>query len=136
MSAVEAFSIATSAFSILLALFAIWVAFQQRKESQQSYENTKDVLAEIEKVLEKTQMLVSENYQNLLTCVTDQQKLLLDSLKPKPTSEEKYTDLVLETAVQRPDKLEAVVAAISKVSQRQQYSVLNREASESNKSDQ
>jgi len=34
MTSVEAFSIGTSAFGICLALLAIWLAFQQRKESQ------------------------------------------------------------------------------------------------------
>lgn len=109
------FSIASSVFSIFLAIFAIWLAFQQRKESQGSYENTLDALNEMKRVTEKTELLVSENFQNLLTSVTEQQGKMLESLKPRATAEEKYADLFVKLAGEEPEKLNSVVEAIAKI---------------------
>ena len=92
------FSIIASGVSIFLALFAIWLAFQQRRESSASYEKTKDVLSEITRVMEKTQLLVSDNFQNLLTSVTNQQGQMLESLKPRATQEERTMDLLVGLA--------------------------------------
>lgn len=119
MQVLEAFSLTASAFSVMLALFAIWLAFQQRRESAQNYESTKEVLAEIEKVMEKTELLVSENFQNLPKSITDQQAQMLESLKPRPTRDEKMADLMIRLA-DEPDKLDRVVQSIAKVTAAQQ----------------
>lgn len=119
MDTLEIFSVASSIFSVALAIFAIWFANLQRVESSQNYENTKTVLAEITKVLEKTQLLVSENFQNLLNSVTDQQAKMLDSLKPRPTQEEKMSDLIIKLA-DEPEKLERVGELLVRVSAAQQ----------------
>src|SRR3989304_1261119 len=105
MSDMEAFSIAGSAFSIFLAGFAVWFAFVQRRESQDNYANTKDVLGEITRVSEKTEMLVSENFQRLLGSIVDQQAQMLDSLKPRPTAQDKYADFIMKLAAEDPEKL-------------------------------
>jgi translation initiation factor 2 alpha subunit (eIF-2alpha) len=91
----------------MLALFAIWLAFQQRRESAQNYENTKNVLPEINKVMEKTELLVSENFQNMLKSITDQQGMMLESLKPRTSQEEKMADLIVRLA-DEPEKLDRV----------------------------
>lgn len=120
--ALEAFSIAAATFSIALAMFAIWLASQQRKESQTNYTNTKDALSKIEKVMEKTELLVSENFQNLLKSVTEQQGKMLESFKPRQTAEDKYADLLIKLA-DEPDKLNEVIDAISKMSVARQKQV-------------
>jgi hypothetical protein len=119
MNPLEAFSVAASVFSIGLAIFAIWFSLQQRREAQQNFVLTKDVLNEIEKVMEKTEVLVSENFQNLLKSMTDQQMQMLESLKPKLTAEEKYADLFTKLAQGEPEKLTTVVDAILRVQQAQ-----------------
>lgn len=69
--------------------------------------------------MEKTELLVSDNFQKLLASVTDQQRQLLESLRPRPTQEEKYADLFIHLASQEPEKLDSVVNAIVKVTQAQ-----------------
>lgn len=115
MTTVEVVSIAAALFSITLAIFAIWMSFQQRRESQENYDNTKTVLSEIEKVMEKTEMLVSDNFQNLLKSITDQQNRLVESLAPKPSAQDRYVDLFVKMA-DDPEKLSTMVDVISKIS--------------------
>ena len=117
MNFITILSLTASAFSIALAIFAIWLSFQQRKESQNNYENTKSVLSEVEKAMAKTEMLVSDNFQNLLKSMTEQQNKMLESLKPRPTTEEKYAEMFANLAQDDPDKLNAVADAIARFQQ-------------------
>jgi hypothetical protein len=109
----EIFSISASIVSVVLAIFAVWLAFQQRKESQNAYEKTKDVLSELEKVMKSTELLVSDNFQNLLQSITDQQGQMLDALKPKPNNDDIMTDLIVRLA-DEPDKLAKVTESFAK----------------------
>lgn len=116
MSTAEAFSIAASIVSIALAAFAIWFAVAQRQESQGNYTSTKDVLGEITKVMEKTELLVSQNFQDLLKNMTEQQNKVLESvLAPRPTERERVVDLMIKLASDDPAKLEAVAIALEKI---------------------
>ena len=114
MGSVEIFSVASSIFSVALALFAIWFAVLQRKESQEAYEKTKGVLSELHSVMDKTQLLVSDNFQNLLGSITNQQAQMLEALKPRPTQEAMYAELIVKLASEDPEKLDKVANVISR----------------------
>jgi hypothetical protein len=110
---VAIFSLAASLFSIALAIFAIWLALKQRGESAESYDKTKDVLGQLDSVMKKTETLVSENFQNLLKSITNQQGQMLEALKPRPDNQERITDLLIRLA-DDPEKLDRVVETIQK----------------------
>ena len=76
MSTVEAFSVAASIVSIFLALFAIWFAITQRKESEAAYQQTREVLAKLETVMESAKLTVMESA-----------KLLVSEELPEPAQE-------------------------------------------------
>jgi hypothetical protein len=107
---------AASLFSMMLAIFAIWLAFQQRRESQANYEKTKDVLGEVRQMMQKTELLVSENFQNLLSSITEQQTRMLEAMKPKKTSDELLFELATS---ENPQKLDSVVNAIIRIQEAQ-----------------
>lgn len=86
-----------------MAIFAIWLSLNQRKESQSAYDKTKNVLAELEKVI--------NNFQNLLKSITDQQGQLLGAMKPKPNNEDIMIDLIVKIA-NTPDKLEKIMKIV------------------------
>lgn len=117
MDTINVISIAASLFSIALAIFAIWIARKDREASQLNYEHTKTVMNEIEKVLEKTQILVSDNFQKLLSSAVDQQQRMLNTvLSPKPTTQEKFIDLAFQLLREDVDKFDKLINTIKDIS--------------------
>lgn len=112
MTTAQALSMAASVVSIIIAGFAVWLSLQQRAESQRNYDQTKDVLSDIESVMEKTEQLVSENFQELLQSTVERQRELMKHLEP---TEKKYADLLAHLAKEDPDKLDQLVDAIIKI---------------------
>jgi len=118
LSLIEAITFVATGFSIILAVFALWMANQQLRESRANYDSTKALLSKIEKVMEKTELLVSENFQKLLQSMVDQQNKMIEHLKPKITPEE----VIFKLAQEDPEKLDKVAEAVIKISQAQPQS--------------
>lgn len=108
----EVFSIAASLFSVALALFAIWMSDKQRKESEENFRQSKDVFAKLEGVMEKVQLLVSDNFQNLIRSITEQQGKMLESMKPKTPADERYVEQMFEVLRDDPQKSDKLVQGI------------------------
>ncbi len=117
MSIGEIIGLAGSLFSIALAVFVIWLSMTQRKESQSNCEKTKDVLSELDAVMKKTETQVSENFQNLLKSLTEQQNSMIESLRPRPSAEDRYAEIIGKIIDNNPDKLETILDAIPKIQQ-------------------
>jgi hypothetical protein len=113
MTVAEAFSIAASLVSIILAIVAIWFADKQRRESQVNADSARAALAEINTIVGKVETLVSENFQNLLTNTTAQQaKMIEAALTPRLTKDEMVMQLFIKLA-DEPEKLGAMMEIVS-----------------------
>lgn len=86
-------TVVTGVVSVVLAVFAIWLAKSSERESQANfertqntmrdyYEKTKDVLAEIDKRATVTEKTVTDSQQQLLDTVTNILKEMAVPTKP------------------------------------------------------
>ena len=69
MDTSEIVSIVASVFSVGLAVFAIWQAQTAARESRSNYQDTKDVLAAIDKSSSVIQVTVTSHQKHLLRMI-------------------------------------------------------------------
>ena len=107
---IESVSLLTGLVSIVLAVFAIWFSKAAERESRENYENTKDVLAEIDKRAMMIDRTVSENQQELLSTVTS---LLRETvIPPKVDMEEQLGMAFIQTILSDPEKGAHILSTI------------------------
>ena len=114
-------TVVTGVVSVVLAVFAIWLAKSSERESQANfertqntmrdyYEKTKDVLAEIDKRATVTERSVTDSQRQLLDTVTN---LLNETVVPaKPDFGQQVGLEFFQRMIQEPDKAPQLMAAI------------------------
>lgn len=116
MTTAQVISLIASVTSIVLAIVAIGLTVQQRKESQSNFDKTQDSLAKMDSMVNRVDALVSEHFQKMLSSIVEQQRNLTEYLRPHQSPEERYTDLVMKVGSEEPEKLAEVVEALEKFS--------------------
>lgn len=98
-------NIITSLTCSVLAIFAIWLAVGQRKESHQNYKETRELLAKIDTRSATTEEKVSENFQKMLS-----------SVLPKKTAEEGMLEIISSLMAQgKTDELEKLMKSFAEI---------------------
>ena len=96
-------SLVVGTISVVLALVAIWYAYQSERKSTANYNSTKDVLAEISEKAAVIQSTVNNTQEKLVDTITE-------IAKPKQeTQEEMLIKTMLPTILQNPEMLERLM---------------------------
>ncbi len=119
-------TVVTGVVSVVLAVFAIWLAKSSERESQANfertqntmrdyYEKTKDVLAEIDKRATVTERSVTDSQRQLLDTVTN---LLNETVVPaKPDFGEQMMAEFLQNMMKEPAKANEFMAVLQSLAE-------------------
>ena len=107
-------SLITGVTSVVLAIFAIWLARSAERESRANFEKTRDLLAEIDKSASVIEKNVTESQQHLLSTVTN--LLNQTAVPPKPDLGEQIGVEVFRSLLSDPDKASQTLSALENLS--------------------
>ena len=103
-------SLVTGVISVTLAGFAIWLSKSNERESRENFEETRNLLAEIDKRATVTEKTVAESQQQLLNTVTS---LLSQTVPTKPDIGEKLGMEFFKAILTDPTKGKEIAATMN-----------------------